>query len=498
MEDPPNRDALQLRSWLTVLRRRWVVLVVTVSVLLALALVYLAFRTPSYVAQAQVATSAGTTEATSGGSTLDVEGLAELVRSIEVAGRVRQQLGRGVTPTVDVSGTDILTISVAAKDPAFAADAANTVADALVAVRVDEAQAQVAEAAQQLQQQINDVDTRIDALPASTARDDPARTELVRERAAYADALSELRVQSVLTRLNGERVISRAVAPTLPSQESAVAVLVLAVVLGTVLGAGLVGLVEFADDRVRSRRDDPLGGHLPLLTTLPRRRARPFARPHPGTLATIEDPSGAVADAYRALRSLLLTPAVGDAPRVLLLASCDTTSSAVDVATNLAVTTARGGTPTLLVDCDFRRSFDQSDVLDALFVTGVETASRPGGLATLMHEDVVLDDVISLSTVVPDLSILASGVLDGMDPGDLLVGDEATWLVGELSSRKGVVLLLAPPVLRAPETATLAALADASILVVRAGGTRRRSVSESIQRLVDVGAERVGAVMLTH
>jgi Mrp family chromosome partitioning ATPase len=204
-----------------------------------------------------------------------------------------------------------------------------------------------------------------------------------------------------------------------------------------------------------------------------------------------------MADAYRALRSLLLTPAVGDTPRVLLLASCDTTSSAVEVATNLAVTTARGGTPTLLVDCDFRRSFGQGDVLDALFAPGVET-TNPGGLAALMTADVVLDDVISVSTVVPDLSMLASGVLDGVDPGDLLVGDEATWLVGELSSRKGVVLLLAPPVLQAPETATLAALADASILVVRAGATRRRSVGESIQRLVDVGAERVGAVMLTH
>jgi hypothetical protein len=54
MEDPPNRNELQLRSWLAVLRRRWVVLVTTVSVLLALALGYLAFRTPSFVAEAQV------------------------------------------------------------------------------------------------------------------------------------------------------------------------------------------------------------------------------------------------------------------------------------------------------------------------------------------------------------------------------------------------------------------------------------------------------------
>jgi len=498
MEDPPNRNELQLRSWLAVLRRRWVVLVATVSVLLALALGYLAFRIPSYVAEAQVATFSSSSEAASGGSTLDVEGLAALVRSIEVASRVREQLGRNVTPTVAVSGTEILAISVAAKDPAFAADAANTVADALVAVRADEAQAQVAEAAQQLQEQINDVDTRIAALPASAGRDNLARTELVRERAAYADALSELRVQIVLSRLKGERVISRAVAPTQPSQTSTITVLVLAVLLGTVLGAGLLGLVEFADDRVQSRRDDPLGGHLPLLTTLPLRRSRRFARPPPGTLAIFEDPSGAISDAYRALRSLLLTPAVGDAPRVLLLASCDTTSSAVEVATNLAVTTARGGTPTLLVDCDFRRSFAQSDILHALFVTGVETASRPGGLATLLNDDVVLDDVIWVSTGVPDLSILAAGVLDGVDPGDLFVGNRATWLIGELSSRKGVVLLLAPPVMQAPEAATLAALADASVLVVRAGATRRRSVSESIQRLVDVGAERVGAVMLTR
>jgi polysaccharide biosynthesis transport protein len=504
MVDPPNEAELQLRQWLGTLRRRWLVLLAVLVVAVGTALVYLGVRAPVYSASAQV-TVGVPTDSSSPQVGLDLAGLAELAKSVEVTRQVTQQLGAHLEPVVTPLGTDVLSIEVRSASPSLAADAANTYADVLVKVRNDDVQAQLAQAAEQLQERITDVDTQVAALPGTESTNGPVRTQLEAQRSAYSDALSKVRVQSALALLNGERVLSRASAPTAPSQLASAEVVVLALVLGLVLGIGAITLAEYADGRVRQNSPDPLGAGLPIVGTVPRFRPRAGRRIrdlgswvlHLRTwrrrdVAVLPEPSSRISESYRSLRTTLLAPVAGAPPRTVLVTSAAGEDSAAEVAVNLAIALTRSKRPVVLVDVDYRHR----DRLSRLLPTS--TSDDEPGLAAALDDGADLEDVTSKVDGIDGLSVVPAGLLDPAVAADLLASSKAQPVLAGLSTKDELVLLVAPSVLHASETAHLALCVDATLLVTRAGVTRRKDVARAVERLADVGASRVGLVLVTR
>ncbi len=500
MVDQANEPELQLRLWLRVLRRRWPVMAATLVVALVAASVLLATRSPVYRAEAQVSVGSSSPVSTNQ-YRLDATALAELARSVDVSREASKALGRPVDPSVEVRGDDVLSIQVPDSGAKSAAEAANAVADALVEVRAETVQGQLAEAADRLQERIDDVGARIAALPATVPADSLARQELDGERAAYADALSGLRVDAALARLDGERVIARASPASATSPLGGGELLLLALVIGALVGVGVVGIAEYADDRVRRGGEGLVsaGGAAVLGMVPPRRRGRLGGLLDPREPAAfwpavdpIESRDVASAEAFRALRATLLTTSPRDAPRSVLVTGCTGSDDARAVAADLAVVLARSGRPTMLVDADFRRPEHLARPV------GGEDGDWLGLADVVRSSDTSLDDVMSKLGGVDDLFVVPAGHLGSSSAGDVLAGERAADVIGELRRRDELVVLVAPPVLRASETSQLAALVDATLVVVRAGTTRRRELAETTERLAALGAPRVGIVLVSR
>jgi Mrp family chromosome partitioning ATPase len=117
------------------------------------------------------------------------------------------------------------------------------------------------------------------------------------------------------------------------------------------------------------------------------------------------------------------------------------------------------------------------------------------GLATVVAEHVSAMTVVHSSLDTPNLMVLQAGPLPGgTEAADLLAMPESDGIFGELSAAADLVIVVSPPVLGSAVAATVAKRANAVVLVVRAGLTRRADLRAALEAFAKVGAPIVGVV----
>lgn len=200
-------------------------------------------------------------------------------------------------------------------------------------------------------------------------------------------------------------------------------------------------------------------------------------------LITLTDPTSPAAEAYRRLR-VNLTSAGGETPlRTLLVAAAGPDSDKSLSVANLAVTFARVGKRVILVDCDLRHPSQH-----ALF--GLSNAA---GVTTVAQDEQT--GLPLQATTVPGLRVLTSGPAVAV-PADLLAAPGMGRLLARLCDEADLVLLDAPPVTLATDTAELASQVTGVLLTVAAGHTKRDDAQRAKELLAQVGARLVGAVLV--
>lgn len=201
-------------------------------------------------------------------------------------------------------------------------------------------------------------------------------------------------------------------------------------------------------------------------------------------LITLADPRSAAAEAYRTLRTNLMFSSVENPVQTLLVSSPAESEGKSTVLANLAVTFAQSGHKTIVVDSDLRRPSQHA-------IWGL---ANERGLTTMMLEDAALSSPPLADTEVENLQILPAGPLPPA-PADLLGSQRMTEIIGLLKARASYVLFDSPPVLAVTDAALLGSKLDGTLLVVRAGHTRRDHTARARQTLERVHVRIVGAVL---
>ncbi len=153
------------------------------------------------------------------------------------------------------------------------------------------------------------------------------------------------------------------------------------------------------------------------------------------------------------------------------------------VASQLAVSFARSGRRTLLIDGDIRNP--QQHV-----VLGMKLDK---GLCDLLRSDVTLDDVVR-PTPAEGLWFLGSGYRDA-NTDQYMASPVMTKLFAELRNRFDLIVIDTGPALTSPDAMLLGQHADATVMSVRRDVSRLPKVQEACDRLRSVGVEVVGAVL---
>lgn len=287
---------------------------------------------------------------------------------------------------------------------------------------------------------------------------------LLKDREAKQAQLAGIKMKlwqfkSVLaTKTEPVEIVQYPTEPAGPSRPNRPMLIVVIATAGSLLGLGLVCGREFLDRSVRVPEHLAAGLTLPILSVIPRMR-RIARLTRGGHLWTANDPRAPEADAYRNLRAGLIGASAPNKPIVtLLVTSAKPGEGKSTTALNLALTCARAGERTLLLDADLRRA-SLADVFDA--------AEPNVGLVDILRGDMPWQQAV-IRTDVPNLNFLPSGDPTGV-PIEILGTLELRQLITALSGQFQRVIIDAPAVLGMADCRMLGRTVDAAILVVRCG-----------------------------
>ena len=362
---------MELRDYLQLARRNWIVLVVLPVLLGAAAFAYVDTRPKEYTSVATVLVSPNdpqeraATAASGSGAGVSAERqmpvLVKVAESTDVAKAAAGIVGGGVdaatieksTTAAAASDANVLEIRVVTPSPSRSAAIANAVANSFIELRrqstVQATEATIAD----LDTQLTDLTAEINRLEA--AGEGAANKSALNAAQAEFKTISATRRQldvDVKLKRGEASIVQEARVALTPSSRKPIEGASIGFGAGLVMAAGFALLRDLLDQRLRSRDEAEEVTGLQVLTQIPLDKR---VSKNPGRLAALADPDGLVAEAVRTLRVSLRFLSLDQPLRVVLVTSAMPGDGKSTVATNLAASYAMGGFKTLLVSADLRR-----------------------------------------------------------------------------------------------------------------------------------------------
>jgi polysaccharide biosynthesis transport protein len=503
-----------LRSYLEVLRRRARAIAAVTAILTLGAVGVSLLQDPVYRAtasvllQPKVSETLGTAQVTEPAAGVDNTEL-EVMRSELVREPVEDELG--YEPDISLRGVEgTKVVRVAAEAPAARRAARDANAYARVYVRerrdslIEELNGAIAtlnERLEDAQAEVRAADAPLRELEAQIATASAAEASaLERERdelaaqidatvastraraTAYQDQIDQLQVTSSLTVTGGAQVIAEAEVPDEPVSPVPIRNAGIGLGVGLVLGIALAFLLDQLDDRILSKDalEEAVGG-LPTLGIIP--VVAKAKRDEDRLISALTD-HHPVGEAYRGLRTSVQFPALERQLRALQVTSADAGEGKTTTVANLGLALARAGKRVVLVDADLRRP-----KLAHLF--GVTPVT---GLAEILLGEVAIEEALVPVAGEQRLVVLAT---EGApkNPPELLGLRQFAALVRSLADRADFVLVDTPPVLPVADAVTVAAVVDATLVVVAAERTDVKHVERAVELLEQVDATLLGTVL---
>jgi capsular exopolysaccharide synthesis family protein len=255
--------------------------------------------------------------------------------------------------------------------------------------------------------------------------------------------------------------------------------IILGGVVGVGVGVGLVFLFEYIDDSVKSGEDLRLAWALPVLGLVPSYKLK-----GPTQLIHALPPTDPLFEAYRAIRNSIAFAGVDSPIDILTVTSSIPGEGKSTFCTNLAICLANDGKRVVVVDCDLRRPTQHR---------AFPTLANDRGVSSVLSQSAVLTDAVQ-ETPVPNLSILTSGPLPS-NPGRLVESLRLRQMLQELARNFDMVLVDAPPVLAVGDALNLGRASKGTLIVVEAGRTTRRMLTDMRGRIEGSGFEPIGVVL---
>jgi succinoglycan biosynthesis transport protein ExoP len=431
---------VELRDYLRILRKRWIVIVCMTLVGVAAAAGSTILTTPTYQASTlvyvQVQSSGTVGELAQGSSFIQsqIKSFAEVVSTPRVLDSAIKSL------RLDESA-DALSTDVTASAP------------------------------------LNSVNIEI-----TVQRDSPAEAAQIANAvtSSFRDVVGEITTSTgdAPSSQVSISVLRDAVEPTAPISPNTPLNLALGCLVGLALGLGVAILREVLDTRVRGERDVTAITSAPIIGGISF-DASAVDKP----LIVQDDPHSVRAEAFRTLRTNLQFLEVESGARSFVITSSIPSEGKTTTSANLAIALADSGAQVVIIDADLRRpklaaymGLEGAIGLTDVLISRAELADalQPWGRGNLV--------VLPAGTVPPN-------------PSELLGSRAMGSLIKTLEQEFDIVLIDLPPLLPVTDAALVSKLTRGAIIVVAAGRTHKGELEGAIATLRNVGANVAGVIM---
>jgi capsular exopolysaccharide synthesis family protein len=442
---------VELRDYIRVLRKGWILILALTLVGVAAAAGYSIIKTPEYQATSKVFVS------TQGGDTVQdlqsgntftqqrVQTYSDLVSTpvvlLPVAAALRlnltsEQLAKMVTASSPLN-TTLIEITVTSTNAKQAADIANATGQSLTSV-------------------VEDLET-------------PTQQSTDGTDAGGANAGTS---PVKLTR------VQEATVPQTPSSPNVPLNIALGLLVGLALGVGVAVLRETLDNRIRNEHDVELISEVPIVGGIaydPKAATRP--------LIVQADPRSPRAESFRTLRTNLQFLNTEGTSRSFVVTSSVPAEGKSTTAANLAIALADAGGRVLVVDADLRRP---------------KLAEYMGLEGAVGLTDVLIGRAELLDVIQPwgkgSLYVLPAGKIPP-NPSELLGSPTMVNLIALFEKEFDYVLFDAPPLLPVTDAAILGKSVGGALVVVSAGHTHKNQLKGAVAALQNVDARIAGFIV---
>lgn len=315
-------------------------------------------------------------------------------------------------------------------------------------------------------------DPRVNRLEASLNQYQQSYTSLLQTFEQIR--LAEAQTSSSVTQ------VSKAVPPDEPIRPRTVTNTLLGAVIGLLLAAGMIFLIENLDDTLRSISDIPASLGLSLLSFLPRVNQDDLRK---GPV-THNQPRSPIAERFRSLRTNIQYASVDKPLRVILVTSPTPSDGKTTVVSNLATALAQSGKRVTIVDADMRRPRIHKEF----------TLHNVSGLSTLfVSPSLELGNALQ-PTNITGLSVVTAGRLPP-NPAELLASDKMSDILRVIGESADMIIIDTPPATVVTDAIALATRVDGVIVVINLAFTRLGALRHTVDELRRVGTNILGAVV---
>ena len=303
------------------------------------------------------------------------------------------------------------------------------------------------------------------------------------------------------------RLVEEAVIPDKPIKPNVKMNMMIAIVLGLGLGIGAALLLHSLDSKIRTFDDVRKFVGLPLLGTIPHihssdadidkidnqlRTAKGETKKNlliakhqmEARLITNYSPKSSSAEAFRILRTNIVTKKKPGESLTILITSSGPGEGKSTIHSNLATTLAQMDAKVILVDLDLRRPM----------IHKLVDLDKEHGISDFLVDKTSQLETFIKRSHIPHLDVITSGFVPP-NPSELLASRRMDEALDILKSKYDYILLDSPPVIAVTDTMVMARKSDMLTLVVRVGQADKNVIKRAKELLENINISLAGAVI---
>lgn len=250
--------------------------------------------------------------------------------------------------------------------------------------------------------------------------------------------------------------------------------------VGFLFALGLVLLLEFKDDTLKSTDDLGLSLGLTALGAINNINGKH----EESKLLLSQNPASPMTEAYRIVRSNIEFKTADQPVKSIVVTSPEIGEGKSITAANLGIIMAYGGSRTIVVDANLRQPAQHR-----LF----QIANSVGLAEAISSPELDLNSLL-VDTKVHNLQVLPSGK-EPLNPAELLDSSSMQQVLANLGQMADVIICDSPSALGLTDASILANRTDGVVLVVEAGQTHLGAAQQTISNLQQADANLIGVIL---
>lgn len=338
---------------------------------------------------------------------------------------------------------------------------------------------------QQLLREKEKISKNIQKLPNTQQEIVRLTRDVEAEQAIYAQLVAK---QQELSVLNSGITADVRIIDSAESQPNAVApkkslIVVLATILGFIVGCAYVIAREFFNNKIKSTEDiDALGVNVYATIPFSAYEKKLIEAGNKSPLA-IENPADTAVEAIRSLRTSVYFSVMNQGNNLVMVTSASPGVGKSFVTSNMAVVLANAGKKVLLIDTDLRKGR-----LHKAF-----GLSNKAGLSEYLSQQSLESPTIH-ANVIENLDVICRGK-NVTHSSELLMGERFKQLLDKVKNQYDIVVIDTAPILAITDSAIIGKYVGTSLLIAFYGVNTVKDVDLSLKRFKQNDIEITGVIL---